>query len=107
MRVRKPLETILEEDLPARFGGGPLDYQLVEDEDEVGIPRLTLFIEPNIAIDDEAAVVQHLLESAGSTGEGTAVLIEAGSISVRRAQPILTQRGKFMPLQLLGRPGSA
>ena len=37
---------ILEEVLPARFGGGPGDYQLMEDEAANGQPRLTLLLHP-------------------------------------------------------------
>ena len=35
---------ILEHVLPARFGGSPLDYQLLEEEDERGFTRLNLLI---------------------------------------------------------------
>src|SRR5207248_5736504 len=48
---------ILEEVLPSRFGGSPLDYQLVEEEDEQGFTRLGLVVSPRIEIADEAAVI--------------------------------------------------
>ncbi|MGH2404320.1 MAG: hypothetical protein ACRDGN_07625, partial [bacterium] len=38
---------VLEEVLPARFGGSPLDYQLVEEEDDEGFTRLALAISPS------------------------------------------------------------
>ena len=37
---------ILEEVLPSRFGGSPLDYQLLEEEDEQGFTRLHLLVSP-------------------------------------------------------------
>ena len=37
---------VLEETLPARFGGGPTHYQLVEDADGAGAPRLRLLVHP-------------------------------------------------------------
>jgi hypothetical protein len=39
---------VLEERLPARLGGGPLDYQLVEEETPDGRPRLRLLIHPRV-----------------------------------------------------------
>src|SRR5262249_41055382 len=35
---------VLDEILPARFGGGPTDYQLVEDEGADGRPRIRLLV---------------------------------------------------------------
>jgi hypothetical protein len=37
---------VLEEVLPARFGGAPTDYQLVEDEGAEGLPRVALIVHP-------------------------------------------------------------
>ena len=37
---------LIEEVLPARFGGGPTDYQFVEDEDERGLPVVQLAGQP-------------------------------------------------------------
>ena len=39
---------ILEHALPARFGGTPLDYQLIEREDAGGLTRLYLIIAPRL-----------------------------------------------------------
>ena len=41
---------ILEEDLPRRFGGSPLDYQLMEEEDERGFTRLSLVVSPDVVL---------------------------------------------------------
>jgi len=41
---------ILEETLPARFRGSPLDYQLCEEEDDQGLSRLTVRVSPNIKL---------------------------------------------------------
>jgi hypothetical protein len=56
---------IMEEVLPARFGGSPLDYQLLEEEDERGFTRLSLLVSPKVDIPDEAAVIQVVLEALG------------------------------------------
>jgi hypothetical protein len=54
---------ILEEVLPARFGGSPLDYQLLEEEDEQGFTRLSLLVSPRVALADENAALE-LIASA-------------------------------------------
>jgi len=97
--VGSDLERVLEEDLPNRFGGNSLDYQLVEEEDENGFTRLNLVIHPQVAIEDEAEVVTFFLDAAGG---GTSILEEARAVRVKRMEPILTTRGKFLPLQQLG-----
>jgi len=46
---------ILEQVLPSRFGGSPLDYQVLEEEDEQGFTRLYLLIDPELGgIDRDA-----------------------------------------------------
>jgi len=93
---------ILEEVLPRRFGGSPLDYQLLEEEDERGYTRLFLVITPAIQIDNEAAVVGTVLdalrESSVAADLTAALWGQAGTLRVRRAEPAWTARGKFMAL---------
>ena len=95
---------VLEEVLPARFGGGALDYQLVEEEDEAGFTRLTLLVHPRIPLADEAAVIETVLQAlrASSVAADLAQLLwrQAGSWRVRRAVPVHTARGKLLPLHL-------
>ncbi len=56
---------VLEEVLPARFGGGPTDYQLAEDEAADGRPRLRLLAHPALGPLDEPGVVDAFLTSIG------------------------------------------
>ena len=99
---------ILEEVLPERFGGSPLDYQLLEEEDEQGFTRLSLLVHPRIEITDEAAVIDTVLEALGESSVAAdlarAIWDHAGSFQVRREEPIWTARGKLMPLHLAQRP---
>jgi hypothetical protein len=93
---------ILEEVLPARFGGSPLDYQLLEEEDEHGFTRLSLLVSPKIELTDEATVIEVVLESLNQ-GSVAAALAQATwdqakTLQVKRMNPILTSRGKLMPL---------
>ncbi len=96
---------ILEEVLPARFGGSALDYQLDEEEDERGLTRLNLIVNPAVPIADEAAVIQTLLNSLGPKTQ--AILKQAHTIRVKRTAPKVSGRGKLMPLNLLRRATSA
>jgi hypothetical protein len=99
---------ILEEVLPARFGGGPLDYQLVEEERE-GRTRLSLHVHPRLEVPDETAIGAAVLESLAAKG-GAATLASAmwtqsRSIEVRREPPRLSSAGKFSPLWSMGLQG--
>src|SRR5262249_49353482 len=102
--------SVLEEVLPARFGGTPIDYQLLEEEDERGFTRLSLVVSPSIKIADERAVLAALLDALGekSVADGLtrAIWSNAGTVRIKRMEPIRTARGKLMPLHL-SRGGAA
>ena len=53
--VGSDMVRILEEVLPGRLGGSPLDYHLMEEEDADGFTRLSLVVSPRIEIADEQA----------------------------------------------------
>jgi len=105
--VGSEMVRILEEVLPARFGGSPLDYQLLEEEDEIGFTRLSLVISPRVAIADETAVVQTVLEALGQGSVAAdcarAVWSGAKTLRVKRMEPVWTARGKLLPLHLAHR----
>lgn len=95
---------ILEQRLPAEFGGGPGDYQLVEEEDDDGRTRLTLRIDPKVPNLDEAAILARLKEhlAGGSWGREFQVRVwhEAGTFRIRREAPHASPRGKILPLHI-------
>jgi hypothetical protein len=105
--VGSDMERILDELLPARFGGSPLDYQFAEEEDAGGFTRLTLRVSPSVALPDEAEVVEFVLRALEKAGGGASVAQslwrKAGTIRLRREQPTMTTRGKMMPLDLRSR----
>jgi hypothetical protein len=107
--VGSEMVNILENILPSRFGGGPLDYQLVEEEDGRGFTRLYLRIHPQIEIQDESAVIQTIMhalqESSAAADSAKAIWRQAGTLGIQREAPILTQVGKQMPIFRLKRPG--
>lgn len=93
---------ILEKHLPARFGGGPLDYQLMEEEDAHGFTRLSLIVDPAVPVADEAEViayVHHRLAQSSPMGDAAGrVWRQSGAMRVRRMKPVWTARGKLLPL---------
>lgn len=102
---------ILEETLPARFGGSPLDYQLLEEEDEQGFTRLSIIVSPRVEISDDAEVVATVLAALGQ-GSGAADVAQvhwrqAGTLRVKRMEPIWTGRAKLMPLHIASRGKNA
>ncbi|MCC7104060.1 MAG: hypothetical protein IT307_02875 [Chloroflexi bacterium] len=95
---------VLEEVLPARFGGGPTDYQVVEDETERGEALLRLLVHPDVGPLDHATVREVFLQSVGG-GDGTKRLMELqwrGStiIRVEREAPRRTAAGKILHLHV-------
>lgn len=97
----------LEGVLPNRFGGGPGDYQLLEEEDRDGRTRLTLLVDPQVGCIDEEAVLG-CLEAELSGGQRknrftSRLWSQAGTLRLRRQAPIASARGKVLPLRI-GRP---
>lgn len=108
--VGNDMVRILEEVLPARFGGSSLDYQLLEEEDERGFTRLSLVVSPRVELGDEAAAIDLVLDELGrgeaDAGVSRTIWSQAGTLRVRRMEPRWTSRGKLFPLQLaVGRTG--
>ena len=51
---------------PTRFGGGPTDYQLVEQEGRKGQPSLKLLVDPRLGSLDEPAMIETFLTAIGA-----------------------------------------
>jgi hypothetical protein len=102
--VGSDMERILDELLPARFGGSALDYQFTEEEDDRGFTRLILRVAPGIALGEEAEALEFVLRSLEQTGGSAAVAQstwrQAGTLRIRREAPTMTGRGKLMPLDI-------
>lgn len=103
------LLNILEDFLPRRFGGTALDYQLMEEEDQQGLTTISLIINPTIPIRDEAAVISALLAAMRAQSPASAAAGEtwcqSGNLRVKRMHPVLTARGKLLPLYVPKRHG--
>ena len=98
---------ILEEVLPARFGGSPLDFQLGEEEDDgSGLTHLVLRVHPRLDIPHPELVVDAVLDALGrssvSADLARALWQQTHTLRVKRAEPIWTNRGKLLPIRIAG-----
>ena len=100
---------LLEQDLPARFGGGPTDFQLVEHERGDGRPRVVLIVHPGVGAVDPAAVAEYLLDRLGRGSGAERIMAltwrQSGILEVERGVPKMTAAGKLLPvLKITGQP---
>jgi hypothetical protein len=95
---------ILEDVLPQRFGGGPQDFQLLEEEDDQGLTRLTILVNPTVPIARDQDVVDAMLEAVGTGSDAGGLAStfwrQADTFRVRRQAPIWTARGKLIPIRV-------
>jgi hypothetical protein len=98
------LVRVLEEVLPARFGGAPTHYQLLEDEGPAGEPRVRLLVHPAVGPLDEARLREAFL---GAIGRGSGVervmgLAWRGAevLRVERRPPVPSPNGKILHLHV-------
>ena len=95
---------LLESTIPSEFGGGPGDYQLVEEEDENGQTRLTLLVHPDVGDlkEDEllCRLQQCLAQGSRNNRFMSKVWRDAGTFRIRRKAPHASARGKVLPLHI-------
>ena len=93
---------ILEADLPARFGGGPTDYQLLEEDDAHGRTRVVLVVRPEVGPLDPGAVAAWFLERLGQGSGAERIMAltwqQSGILEVVRRAPEITAAGKILPV---------
>lgn len=97
------LARLLEEVLPHRFGGHPIDYQIVEVE-ENGLSRVRLIIDPEVGTLDDALVVRTCLDFLRSVPGGeimTEVWAQGDTLQVMRRHPYTTSSSKLQPVHVL------
>lgn len=98
------LTEILESRLPVEFGGGPCDYQLIEEESTGGRTRLTLRIHPRLGDLDEARILSRFVEALGRADRNQRFVTEtwrtSGTFRVAREAPRTSLRGKTLSVHL-------
>jgi len=93
---------LLETELPARFGGGPGDYQLVQ---RLGAAQteLVLRVAPRISAAEPDQVKQYLLQQIRGVfggAEASRVWKHSDALRVELREPAMTGRGKILPLHM-------
>ncbi len=94
---------LLESTIPSEFGGGPGDYQLVEEEDDNAQTRLTLLVHPEVGELNEQrllAALQEGLANASTDRRAARIWRAAGTLRIRRQVPYTSPRGKTLPLHI-------
>ena len=97
------LYRLLEEVLPQRFGGSPIDYQFVEEE-EKGLPRVSLVVAPRVGPLNDQQVIETVLETLRVVPGGTEMTDQwrqGGTLRVLRQEPYSTSTAKVLPLHVL------
>jgi hypothetical protein len=97
------LMKLVEVVLPGRFGGGPTDYQFLEEEEQ-GLPRVTLLVSPRVGALDEGAAAEAVLgfldSAPGPSGHYGDRWREGGTLRVRREEPLATGASKVLALHV-------
>ena len=97
------LYELLEETLPARFGGNPTDYQLVEEEED-GLPRVNILVSPRLGPVDEGAVMEAIFDCLGFADwsrRQAQLWRQSGTLGIQRREPYATGVGKILPLHVV------
>jgi hypothetical protein len=98
------LVRIMEEILPARFGGTSVDYQMMEEEDEQGHTRLSIIVSPAVGEVDDSALIQTVLAELSKGNDTQRMMTEMWSqaklLRVKRQRPFVTAAGKLLPLHI-------
>jgi len=96
---------LLETKLPDAFGGGTGDYQILEEEGADGQTFVTLLVDPAVGQVDEGRLLERLAAELAKGSRSnrfmTGVWRDAGTLRVRRAPPIVSARGKVLPLRMV------
>jgi len=100
------LVQVLEERMPARFGGRPGDYQLIEAEGTAQT-EMILCIRPGVSRNSDEEILGYFLAQTHRLYGGSMsalAWVHSRGVRVRWAAPLLSATGKFRAVRLLG-PG--
>jgi hypothetical protein len=102
--VGDELVSLVEVVLPARFGGSPADYQLVEQEVD-GLTQVCVVASPRLGPLDEGAVIETVLTALASGPSYRAMMAsiwrDAGTLRLLRREPYATESAKVLPLHVM------
>jgi hypothetical protein len=102
------LHRVIDEVLPARFGGRPVDYQFIETE-ENGLPVVQVAVSPQLGPLHNRDVLETVHQALRQSPDGEMMTDhwqEAGTLRVVRREPYTTAGAKTLTLHVV-RPASA
>ena len=94
---------LVDEVLPARFGGHPTDYQLVEEE-EGGLPKVNVLVSPRVGNVSEKAILDKVFQTLELYPGGDIMADQwrhGNVLRVVRGEPYSTASAKILPLHIL------
>jgi hypothetical protein len=101
--------SVLEQVLPARFGGDPTQYQLVDEGASDGQPRLRLLVHPALGPLDAGKVTDAFLSALGAASGAERIMSqvwrEGGFLTVVREAPRATPAGKILHIHVISGNG--
>jgi hypothetical protein len=96
------LMALVEDALPARFGGAAGDFQLVESEQR-GLPVVEVLVAPELGVVSDDEVIDAVLEFLGGRDPAHRMMAArwqaANTLRVARRRPVATYAGKVLPVQ--------
>ncbi|MBN1153236.1 MAG: hypothetical protein JXA58_08490 [Dehalococcoidia bacterium] len=96
---------LMEEVLPARFGGASTDYQMVEMEDAASHTRMDVLVSPDVGVVDEEELVRVVLLELSRGSDTNRMMAdvwrERDVLRVRRERPHVTAAGKLLTLHVM------
>ncbi len=95
------LTALVDEILPARFGGGATDYQFIEEEHE-GLPRVSLVVHPRVEGASDEDIAAAVLDQLGARDAAHRMMAgiwgAGGTLRIVRREPYATRTGKIHAL---------
>lgn len=96
---------LLDRVLPERFGGGPTDYQFVEEEERDGSTTLQILAHPRVGPIDEVECLATIYRFLSARAPENTMMVDRlrdqSAVRLVRRAPHATQASKILPLQLL------
>jgi hypothetical protein len=101
--IGSDLITTIEKTLPDKFGGSPIDYQIIEEEDEKGTTSLIMVISPAVGTINEDEVKNVILNDLRKNAVGGKLAAglwnQINTLKMKRMNPI-SKSGKILTLFL-------
>jgi len=102
--VGTDLVRILEEVLPAEFGGNTTDYQIVEEEDNQGYTHTNIIVSPKFGKIDDDRLINIFLSELGKGKDAqrmmAAIWSKTKTLQIKREMPFTRASGKLLPLHI-------